>query len=137
MNAKVVTNRSPQAGELISVHPVWTVLSPCNVSEVALSFHICIPWSCGQAGMQVKQMLGLWSHPPLRPNHDVAPVCISSAGGTTWDQSHLRWNYHDWLKSSRIGLPVSISSSIGYVLTSLRNIWSLHRLHWIVTQFVN
>jgi hypothetical protein len=74
---------------LIFIHPITPNLSPCNVLELALSFHICIPRTCGQAGMQVKQMFDLLSpptfHSPVRPNLGLL-VCIgcSAAGGATF-----------------------------------------------------
>jgi hypothetical protein len=79
---------------LIFIHLVTPVLTLCNFSVVALLLHICIPWTNGQAGMQVKQMLDLLS-PPLPPDLSVVlssqcPCVKSSLEGTScvilfWD----------------------------------------------------
>jgi hypothetical protein len=86
-NTKSFKAFCPRQMTLIVIHPVTPSLSPRNFSELALSFHICIPRTCGQAGMQVKQMFDLLSPPTfhspvVRPNHGVL-VCIgcTSAGG--------------------------------------------------------
>jgi hypothetical protein len=80
---------------LIFIHLVTLVLILCNVSVVALSFHICIPRIRGQAGMQVKQMLDLLSPPPLPPNLSVVlsiqcPCVYSSLEG--WSCISLFWD---------------------------------------------